>query len=148
MWQIDLQHIYEHKKVKKNKRLFLEQNTNRRRKRAYIVTVCNTCLRFWEKCASGIIPASSILLHFFMSSFVSCLHPTAMAARPKDVITGHPLLSSVFNLEHFDRDIKEWSVICLQYAILTISRLGQPRAIAKMPESEIPEDLTKRKLIV
>lgn len=42
-----------------------------------------------------------------MSSFVSCLHPIAIAARPRDVIRGHPRLSIVFNLEHFDNDLNE-----------------------------------------
>lgn len=69
-----------------------------------------TCLRFWEKWASGSIPASSMLWHFFMSSLVSSLHPTAMAVSPKDVISEQPRLSSVFNREHFDKDSNERSI--------------------------------------
>lgn len=49
-----------------------------------------------------------------MSSLASCLHLTAIAARPKDEIVGHPRLSNVFSLEHFDNDIKDLSVISLQ----------------------------------
>lgn len=73
-----------------------------------------TCLRFWEKWARGIMPPSSIFWHFFMSNLASCLHPTAMAARPNDVTRGHPRLSSVFNFVHFDKAIKELSDMDVQ----------------------------------
>lgn len=45
---------------------------------------------------------------------MSCLHPTAKAARPKDVIRAHPRLSKVCIFEHLDTDIKEIFVISLQ----------------------------------
>jgi hypothetical protein len=66
-----------------------------------------------------------------------------MAARPRDVIRGHPRLSNVFNLEHFESDSKELSVMSIQYDILIISSPGQPREIARMPKSVIPADLNK-----
>ena len=105
----------------------------------------HTCLRFWEKQAREIIPASSMLRHFFMSSLESCLHPIAMASRPTGVIRRHPRVSSVFSFEHFDKDIKERSVMDLQYAMLIISRSRQPLAMAEMLESPIPSDLANKR---
>ena len=67
-----------------------------------------------------------MLIHFFISNLVRCLQPTAIAAMPKDVIREHPRHSNVFNLVHFDIDIKEASVTDLQYDMLIISRSGQP----------------------
>ncbi len=52
-----------------------------------------------------------MLMHFFMSSTISCLHPIAMADRPTDETEGHPRISSAFNIMHFDKDINEVSVI-------------------------------------
>lgn len=49
-----------------------------------------------------------------MSSLASCLHCTAIAARPKDVISGQPRLSNVFSLAHFANAISELSVMSLQ----------------------------------
>lgn len=69
------------------------------------------CLRFWENWASGIIPLSLMLTHFFMSSTISCLHPLAIADRPLDETEGHPRISSAFNIRHFDKDINELLVI-------------------------------------
>lgn len=45
-----------------------------------------------------------------MSRIASCLHPMAMADRPTDETQEQPRISSTFNLEHFDNDIKEASV--------------------------------------
>jgi hypothetical protein len=59
------------------------------------------------------------------------------------VIRGHPRLSNVFNLEHFDSANKELSVMSIQYDIFIISRPEQPRQIARMPKSVIPADLNK-----
>ena len=52
--------------------------------------------------------------HFLMSNRVSCLHPTAMAARPNDVTRGHPRLSNVLNFVHFDMAINEVSDMDVQ----------------------------------
>lgn len=79
-----------------------------------------------------------------MSSLESCLHPVETASRPTDVMRGHPRLSSVFSFEQFDKDIKERSVMDLQYAMLIISRPGQPVAMAEILESPIPSDLEKK----
>lgn len=60
--------------------------------------------------------------HFFKSSLVSRLHRTAMAASPWQVMCGHPLLSNVCNIEHFDNDTKDLSVMSLQYDMFIVSR--------------------------
>lgn len=63
---------------------------------------------------------------------------------PRDVIRGQPRHSNVLNFAHFDIEIKEASVMRWQYDMLIISRLGQPRAIAVMPESVMSMDLIKQ----
>lgn len=91
------------------------------------------------------MPASSTLQHFFKSNLLSNLHPTTAAAKPEEVISGHPRASIVFSLEHLRRDENDVLVMSRQYAIFIISRSGQPWMIDNRPKSVTPAHLRRKK---